>query len=457
MNEGINTPAIRKYKCNQRITNSAVNSTMEPSENFISEPVRSTDSKHRKYSVNQQSGSDVIPESKTTSDSVSITSTDTKSSWKNYINFIRRWLVVPVCLLYFGAYITSFLTLQQYVYRKLQREKYPNTTFNSSIPICNANESDPNYKIQTEVQQESAEWMTYFAIAAGTPAVFSDLILGSYTDRFGRKFLFFLPCIGGFIRLAITAVGIYTDFGLYWYIPGFIIEGLSGYMFGLLLVSFSYIADITPPGKLRSFGIVIVELAIGMGMAGFSFGAGYFIQASGFLWPMFSSAVFTAVSIVFVILLPETYTKDKRKQASSAWENLHNAYKLFFGKSNAGKRWMLNILMLAFLFTMFTILGRSNVDTLYQLNNPFCWDPEHVSWFVALRSGSQQVVGMGLVKPFQFLFSDEVIALFGCVSFMAGFVLEGLAKSNVMIYLGKSNVIFPSTPLPVPVFKYHMN
>lgn len=345
-----------------------------------------------------------------------------------------RWLVVPMCILYFGAYITSYITIQQYVYIKIQRDKFPNVTFNSSIPICKANESDPKYKTQTEVQKESAEWMSYFALATGIPAIFSNLILGSYTDRFGRKFLFFLPCIGVFIHIAVNAIGIYTDFALYWFIPACIFEGLTGQLYALLLVAFSYTADITRPGKERSFGIVLIELAIGVGIAGFSFASGFFIQNTGFFWPMLSAGIYVALTLVLVILLPETYPKEKRTKMSSPWEFLNNSFSLFFGKQNYGKRWMYNILMLIFIFSMFPVFGRSNVETLYQLNNPFCWDPKHVSWFVALRSAASQIVGMGLVKPLQYVLSDEAIAILGSLSFMAGFTTEGLAQSEDLIY-----------------------
>ena len=351
------------------------------------------------------------------------------------IAFLRRWLVVPITILYFGAYVQSSLTLQQFVYVKLQREKFPNESFNSSIPVCNANESDPKYKLQVDVQKESAEWMTYFSLASGIPGFFADLVLGSYTDRFGRKFLFFLPCIGAFVHLVVNTVGIYTDFALYWYIPASIFDGLTGQLFGLLLVTFSYTADITKPGRQRSLGIVIIELSIGIGVSAFSFSTGYFIQATGFFWPMLFAAVCLVLTLVLVFILPETYTKEKREQTSSPWNNLTNGFALYIGKENPGKRWKYIILMLTFVLTMFPVLGRVNVETLYVLNSPFCWDPEHVSWFVALRSGTQQIVGMALVKPLQLMFSDEIIAAVGSLSFVAGFTIEGLARQDTLLYV----------------------
>ena len=56
--------------------------------------------------------------------------------------------------------------------------------------------------------------------------------------------------------------------------------------------------------------------------------------------------------------------------------------------------------------------------------------------FSAARSLMQQVCGMGLIKVFQKLMSDESIAILGCVSYAVANVIEGLAKSDIEIYIG---------------------
>jgi len=43
---------------------------------------------------------------------------------------------------------------------------------------------------------------------------------------------------------------------------------------------------------------------------------------------------------------------------------------------------------------------------------------------------------MGLIKVFQKLMSDESIAILGCVSYAVANVIEGLAKSDIEIYIG---------------------
>ncbi|KAH3845068.1 hypothetical protein DPMN_087338 [Dreissena polymorpha] len=46
----------------------------------------------------------------------------------------------------------------------------------------------------------------------------------------------------------------------------------------------------------------------------------------------------------------------------------------------------------------------------------------------------QQICGMGLIKVFQKFMTDESIAIMGCISFTIGYVIEGLASSDALIY-----------------------
>ena len=345
----------------------------------------------------------------------------------------RRWLIIPICFLYGGAAITQWLVLQQYVYVKLQRDNFPNVTI-KTVPVCNANESDPDYQIQQQAQKQAANWQSYFSMAVGIPAIFASLILGSYTDRFGRKFLFLLPVVGGFLSMAIFSVGVHFNFDLHWYIPGCIIEGLTGSGFALLLATFSYTADLTEANQERSMGIVLINLMYGLSSTVFSISQGFFIQDMGFFWPMVFAVSLMTTIIILIVLLPETYPKEKRVQSRSVVKTLYSTVELFCGKENAGRRWIFNILLLIFTLGIFTALGRIHVEALYQMNDPFCWDPKHLSWFAALSMGAQGVLGMSVVKPLQKFFTDESIAMIGILSLIAGTVLEGLAWNDAALY-----------------------
>lgn len=365
------------------------------------------------------------------SESIYLLKSETKlSPWK--------WLVVPYCFLYMGAYVMSSATFVQYVYKRVEHEMFADRDkFNITLG-CFANTSDPNYQRQMAVQARVSHWNMYFSLAAGIPALFASFILGSSSDRFGRKFLFFLPCLGAVIRMTVCTVGIYLNFNLLYFLIGFFLEGLTGYIATMLLVSFTYVADITPPkGKLRSFGITMIELVNGIAATIFSFATGYFIQNKGYFYPMLTSGVLVAITMFIVIFIVESYPKDKRNMTETMFDKLKTIYDLFIGASNKGRRWMYNSLMLVFLLTMFTSFGRQSVEPLYQLDTPFCWSPEKLGYFGSLKSLLQQIFGMGLIKLLQQGMSDESMAMLGCVSFGASFVLEGLAQTDTVMYIGK--------------------
>ena len=84
-----------------------------------------------------------------------------------------------------------------------------------------------------------------------------------------------------------------------------------------------------------------------------------------------------------------------------------------------------------------TFLAGVSVEGFYLLNAPFCFGPDKIGIFNALKVGIQQVIGIVLVAVLLMFTSDEVIALIGCISYGASFVLEALATSELMLYIGK--------------------
>ncbi|KAH3845070.1 proton-coupled folate transporter-like [Dreissena polymorpha] len=368
----------------------------------------------------------------------------------------RKWLVAPYCFLYMAAYVATQAAFTQYLYKRVQGELFPNVSQINETFGCNVNTSDPNYKMQTKVQQEAASWSMYYKLANGIPALFACIILGSSSDKFGRRFLFVLPCVGAIIRTGVCVVGIYFKFDLLYFIIGFFIEGLLGFVPTMLLVCFAYIADITPPrGKKRALGITLVELFNGIGATVFSFVTGYFIQDTGFFYPMLTSGVLVVIALFLVFFIPESFPPDKRNSEDSVFDKMSTSFSLFFSSANAGRRWMYNILMLVFAITMFDIFGSDSVEPLYQLGVPFCWSPEKLGYYSAAKNLLQNAVGMGLIKCMQAVMTDESIAMIGCVTFAANFVAEGLAKTDLVMYIGA--IIGAPGPLTVPICRSLMS
>ncbi|XP_052770103.1 solute carrier family 46 member 3-like [Mya arenaria] len=350
----------------------------------------------------------------------------------------RHCLVWPVAFLFISAYSMSFFTFSQYVYIKLQNENFPGIKVNTTTSYCDVNESSTNFKIQQDVQQKAAKWGIYLYLAGGLTSIIANFVLGTCTDRLGRKFLFVVPFFGTMIRTAYAIVGIKYDFPLWLYVPGYFIEGCTGQMFTIIQISYIYVSDITTPGKQRSLGIVIVELALGLAGTFPPLVCGYILKVTdSFLLPFYISLGILGFALLLVIALPETYPKEVRSQRtySSRLENLKDSYDLFVSKENSGKRWMYIITLAVFSLTTYDVFGRVAVEGLYLLNYPFCWGPSQLGVFTALRTGCQQIVGMAMIKVLHLCFNDELIAVIGCLSYGASFVLQAFATNDLMMYL----------------------
>ncbi|XP_052770046.1 solute carrier family 46 member 3-like [Mya arenaria] len=350
----------------------------------------------------------------------------------------RHWLVWPVAFLFTSAYAIMHFTFSQYKYIKLQNENFPGIKVNTTTSYCEVNESSTNFEIQQDVQKKTATWGIYFYLAGGLTSIVANLVLGTFTDRFGRKFLFIIPFFGTMIRAAYTIVGIWYNFPLWLYVPGYFIEGCTGQIFTMIQISYIYVSDMTTPGKQRSLGIVIVELAFGLGGTFSPLVAGYILKATdSFLLPFYISLGILGFTFLLVIALPETYTNEIRSKRTytSRLENIKDSYSLFVSKENTGKRWMYIITLAVFSLTTYDVFGRVTVEGLYLLNYPFCWDPSELGAFTALRSGCQQIIGMAMIKVLHLCLNDELIAVVGCLSYGASFVLEGFATNDLMMYL----------------------
>jgi hypothetical protein len=65
-------------------------------------------------------------------------------------------------------------------------------------------------------------------VVSGAIAVMVNLLLGSYSDFLGRRFVLLLPLLGHFLRNLTAPVIIYWDLGLPALYAGYVFDGLCG-------------------------------------------------------------------------------------------------------------------------------------------------------------------------------------------------------------------------------------
>ena len=308
----------------------------------------------------------------------------------------RHWLIGPVVCLYFFGMISSYYVLLEYTKQYWKEEEYEkaNLSLSETSSACDTNVSQLLIDTEHTATSKASKWVVYYSAAAGVPALLSNLILGSYTDAFGRKFLLTVCILGTCLRLAISAVVIHFEADLIYLLIACLIEGCTGQHATCLSVTLAYAADITRPGKTRIMGIVAIEILIGISLSSSSFATGYMVEALGYETPMIMNAGLLALSILITIsLLPETLSKELRRKDKSMIQVLKVVSEFFTQNDEKNSRWKYQIVILMHALTNMSFLARIPTETLYQLATPFCWTPTKVGIYAAVRTLCMMFLG----------------------------------------------------------------
>lgn len=327
--------------------------------------------------------------------------------------------------------------LVQYVYSRLARQHGLDEHTHSKVSKCSLNKTSSVYKTQQIVESESSHWMMYYNLATTILATFTSVFYGTYSDKGGRKISIAIPMIGMFIRYLIWACVIYFDLHLAVLLVACIIDGISGFYATLLQGVFSYIADITHIGN-RTFRMTVISSALVIVNTGCQLAIGYGIHYLGFLWSVVIVFCTTSIGVIYsVVFLKETIQKDPSARFFN-FGNLKIIYYLYTKPVNHEhpKRHIDLLFMLGVCaFSGLAFLSRIDIQTLYQIDAPLCWDSEKIGYFAAAQQLVCGVAMLIFVKVLQCWFSDLTMALITGVFGMASITLEGFAFTNLIMYL----------------------
>jgi PCFT/HCP family folate transporter-like MFS transporter 1/3 len=229
-------------------------------------------------------------------------------------------------------------------------------------------------------------------------------------------------------------------------------DGILGSSYALFAVSFSYVADITYKDNHRVLGVVIIESVLMVTAVCGSLLSGYFIETLGF--GFFNTAVICSALMLLgfaitLLFLPETLHKNKRSSPKSFLGTWKKMIQFYISADFRGKRTLYILLLGSFFVTEIAMLNRSNIETLYFLGQPFCWGPSKIGVFATTRYVALGVVGLGSLPLLQKFLSNEIIAVISAVSSVISLIIEGLAKSNLMIYLVPVTGAFSFVMVPI--------
>ena len=88
--------------------------------------------------------------------------------------------------------------------------------------------------VAVQVQVKSAELLKQLDMVSGAIGIVANLVLGTYSDVLGRRFLMLVPIVGHFLRDVTAPIVIHWDLGLPALYSGYILDGLCGGSIGRL-------------------------------------------------------------------------------------------------------------------------------------------------------------------------------------------------------------------------------
>jgi DHA1 family tetracycline resistance protein-like MFS transporter len=262
------------------------------------------------------------------------------------------------------------------------------------------------------------------ALAGGLQSLYALLqllsgpILGSFSDRYGRKPILIL-CLFG-TAVAYTIFGL-ADSILILYLA-VLLDGLTG---NNLTTSFTYVADVTEADE-RSRGMGIVSAAFGLGlMAGPVLGG--LLSSYGLFVPAFVAAGIALVNTIYgIFILPESLPPEKRSRHTPSLNFIDQLRGVFKTRN-------IRFLLLSLFFLNLAFSGLQTNFPLFS-NARFHWDARQNGIFFAFVGVIAVFVQGFLYGRLQPRFGEKRLALTGLLLMALGMAGVALASQAWMVY-----------------------
>lgn len=254
-------------------------------------------------------------------------------------------------------------------------------------------------------------------------------ILGSLSDRFGRRPVILISLLGSGIDYIVAAFA--PNLAIL-----FITRAINGISGANITACGAYIADVTPPEK-RSAGYGIIGAAFGLGfvlgplMGGFLGDPKIHIPLIGpgaIQYPFLAAGIITLLNWLYgYFVLPESLPPDRRRSFSWRRANPVGALTWLHG----------HVVVRTLAITLFLVnVAQFGLHATWVLSMGlrFGWGPEQVGWSLFVVGITAAIVQGGLARRIIPAVGERNCLIFGLVIGVFAFAGYGLATQGWMIY-----------------------
>ena len=252
----------------------------------------------------------------------------------------------------------------------------------------------------------------YFGFAwAAMQFIFSPL-LGAWSDRFGRRPVILLSCLG----IGIDYIFMALAPSLWWLFIGRLISGITT---SNVSTAFAYVTDVTPPEK-RAHAFGMISAAFGLGFV-IGPAVGGLLGNHNLRLPFWAAAALSLANALYgYFILPESLPPEKRSKSAWHMANPMGALKLLRSHPQ-----------LAGLSVVMTLyyLAHQSLPSMWALYTEYryAWSRPDVGLSLAVVGVSAAVVSGALVGWFVKRFGERASVLSGLIFGTVGFLGFALA------------------------------
>ncbi|XP_055341854.1 uncharacterized protein LOC129590578 [Paramacrobiotus metropolitanus] len=307
--------------------------------------------------------------------------------------------------------------------------------------VC-AHITDDQYKEQGDaVRSMTADYQQYDTLIGSLPAIFFNIFVGAWSDRFGRKLPMVVPMIGMTLAVAFTAVVAYFPMHPAYLLIASILSTLTGGWTIILMAKFSYIGDHTT-SHTRAMNIAIIDGSLSLFMNSGGLLGGVIYTHLGRVTPFYIATGMYVACILYVLLVirdQPIHTRGERPGLLSLFtlRNLQDNYRMLRKPRMGDTRLHLWLVLLALAIYSICESGDSRVMQLYVEFPPFHWSLYQYTVFscvAGFASSSCVIVSMYLLRTYLHV-SDTLVAFMACFSGLLSYFTYGIAWASWMLYL----------------------